>query len=997
MTALLVVLAISTIVPGRPALALDPNRSLSQAFHRVWQVPQGLPQATINTILQSSDGYLWLGTPAGLIRFDGVRFTTIADCAGIAPQKLWIHDLCEDHASHLWIATDGVGLIRFRGEQALHYTRENGLPSDTVRCVLVARDGTTWAGTDDGLAHLSNHIEVHGSDRGLLLKDVHALSQASDATIWAGGIGHAIYSFDGSQWNTHELATLPQQTIVRTLSCAEDGTIWVGTSAGLVRYKDGQETLYTENEGLAGDSVYCLARGSDDSLWVGTREGFSRVYGDEITSFGATDGLSQSNVYAICEDREASLWVGTKHGLNQFNDRRTVPFTMREGLPGNNIGPLCNGADGSLWVGTLGSGLARFDGRRFTTLTTADGLASNSIQSLARDTKDRIWAGTQHGLNCLEGGRVTRTYTEAEGLPSSVVTCVCPVPEGSLWVGTPAGIAELQGDRFVRPAEDSLAVRLPVQTLFAQEDGSLLIATTSGVYRYFDVQVAPFTASQVADKDVASIFQDSSQHLFLGTQGNGLFIVGDRRVANVTMRQGLLDDDIAGILADDDDRLWMASGSGLSYTQRIDLLNFAAGKTKTLTTTPFRLSDGTRSYEVQEGVQPCIMKSSDGRIWQSTTRGLMMVDPTRLKRVLPPTPVVIEEVIVNGQPREPDQIHKLRPGSSNLAFEYTALSLVVPMRITFRYKLEGFDNDWIDAGSRREAFYTNLPPGQYQFRVVARNVDENDWETAQPVTFTIQPHFYQTFWFLPLCALALGLAGFGAYRLRVRTIKEQMRAVVAERSRIARELHDTLMQGFSGVTMEMQALAARLQRSNERSTLEEIIRDAANCVRDARRSVAGLRHDPAAESGLSSAIAQAARQLTETREVRLKLNMRNCPLRLPVDVEYNLLRIAQEAIANAVKHSGARSIDVSLDGSGRKIILIVEDDGSGFASPAGTRAGHYGIIGMRERAKQISAHLSIDSEPGFGTTVRVAMAMPDIPRAAEPPARLPTTEEITPS
>ena len=374
-----------------------------------------------------------------------------------------------------------------------------------------------------------------------------------------------------------------------------------------------------------------------------------------------------------------------------------------------------------------------------------------------------------------------------------------------------------------------------------------------------------------------------------------------------------------------------------------------------------------------------------------------MVDPSRLVRVLPPTPVVVEELFVNGQSRDPGTVHKLSPGMSNVSFEYTALSLVVPMRIAFRYKLEGFDPDWVEAGTRREAFYTNLPPGNYQFRVAARNSDGANWEVGQPVTFTILPHFYQTFWFLPSCLLAVGLAIFGAYRLRVRTIKEQMRAVVAERSRIAREFHDTLMQGFSGVTMEMQALSARLPHSQERGTLEEIIRDAANCVRDARRSVAGLRHDPMADSGLSAAIAQAARQLTETGDIRLRLNMRSCPRRLPVDVEYNLLRIVQEAITNAVKHSVAHSIDLTLDGSGRHILLAIEDDGSGFGSvdPTEGRTGHYGIIGMRERATQIGATLRIDSEAGRGTAIRVTLPIPDMPRVNE--VRTPrASEEIAP-
>jgi signal transduction histidine kinase/ligand-binding sensor domain-containing protein len=977
-----------TIAPVGPARALDPQRSLSQAFHRVWQVPQGLPQATVYSILQSVDGYIWLGTPTGLVRFDGIRFTTIPECAGLPPERLRIRDLCEDHAQNLWIATDGTGLIRYRGEKDLRYTRESGLPSDSVQCVMTMRDGSVWAGTDKGLVRLGEKLTVFGAAQGMPIEDVRAMTQAKDGTIWVAGAGNQICSFDGEKWTTHSLHALSAQSGAHAMVFGKEGAIWIGTNAGLIRYADGHETLLTVKDGLPDDSVYCLFQGADDTLWVGTRNGFSRYYRGEFANFDAADGLSQSNVYAIYEDREKSLWVGTKHGLNEFNDRRTVPFTVREGLPSNNIGALCNDSAGGIWVGTLGAGLSHFDGRHFQTFTSRDGLASNMVRALAQDSSGQIWLGSDHGIDHLEDGHVVKNFTVADGLPSNDITALCVTPAGNLWAGTPAGAVHLRGDRFVPPEGDDAITRLAVQSLLALSDGTLLVGTTGGLLQVVDEQIQRHPNAELSALEVDTMYQGPAGRIFLGTAGHGLWLIDGQRVSHFTTRDGLLDDELLGLLIDDADRVWMASGSGLSYTPRLELVNFDPRRSAQLMTTPFRLTDATRAFEVQEGVQPCILKSADGRIWQSTSRGLIMVDPSRLVRVLPPMPVVIEEFFVNGQPHDLRTLHTLKPGMSNVSFEYTALSLVVPMRITFRYKLQGFDRDWVDAGTRREAFYTNLPPGDYQFLIAARTSEEANWEVGQPLTFTILPHFYQTFWFLPSCAAAIGLAILGAYRLRVRTIKKQMRAVVAERSRIARELHDTLMQGFSGVTMEMQALLARLPHSQERGTLEEIIRDAANCVRDARRSVAGLRHDPTAESGLSAAIAQAARQLTETGDIRLRLNMRNCPRRLPVDVEYNLLRIAQEAITNSIKHSGARSIDVTLDGSGRHLLLAIEDDGAGFAGVGTPEApvGHYGILGMRERASQIGATLRIDSEPGRGTTIRVTLPIPDMPRETRTPS-----------
>lgn len=963
-----------------PAGALDASRSLTQSLHRIWQIPQGLPQPTIFALRQTGDGYLWLGTPDGLIRFDGIRFVTIANFDGVAAAELWVNDLCDDRDGNLWIASDGQGLIRYNRAGTVRYTTSDGLPSNTVYALTVDRDGRVWAGTAAGLARLGDKITPLGAAQGLPLDEVRAVAAAPDGKIWTGGNGPKLGVWNGNDFDTVELTSLPVEESVRALLVSADGTVWVGTSVGLVKIVGDQQTWLSAADGLPDDSILTLAAASDGSVWVGTKEGFSRVRGSDIQSFGGTDGLSQSTVYAMCEDHEGSLWVGTKHGLNQFSDRRSVPFTVREGLPSNNVGPLAQDAAGSIWVGTLGGGLAQYDGRGFTTRTTADGLASNTVFSLVADDQGNLWAGTDRGLNRLIDGRTKRTYTTADGLPSDTVSCLCFDGAGRLWAGTSAGLVRLEGERFVAPASDAHALRLSITSLIKRRDGAVLAAAKDeGLFVCVHDDLRPLAIPGMAQRNVDTIYEDHDGRLWLGSQGQGLLLLEGDKFVPFTMRNGLADDDVTGIAVDDQDRMWMASSNGLAHLPRADLLKFAAGDIKTLTSTAMRLTDSLRTFESQEGVQPGFVRMRDGTLWLSTTRGLIVLDPGKLVRVLPPTPVVIERVVVNGQDRNPVKIDRLSPGAKNLAFEYTALSLLVPVRITFRYMLEGFDKDWVDAGTRREAFYTNLEPGNYRFRVAARNVDETFWEASRPVSFTIEPYFYQTRWFPPLCALILGACGWGAYRLRVRHIKEQMRAVVAERSRIARELHDTLMQGFSGVTMEMQALATRLSPSNERGTLEEIIHDAANCLRDARRSVAGLRNPAGQQSGLAASIAQAAQQLTETRDFRLKLSLDSHTPQLPPDVQYNLLRIAQEAVANAVKHSGARAIEVRLACTPRELTLMVQDDGTGFDTLDHTAVGtgHYGLIGMKERAAQIGGTFHIESGLGSGTAILVTLPILD--------------------
>jgi signal transduction histidine kinase len=447
-----------------------------------------------------------------------------------------------------------------------------------------------------------------------------------------------------------------------------------------------------------------------------------------------------------------------------------------------------------------------------------------------------------------------------------------------------------------------------------------------------------------------------------------LRLLKDGKLTTYLIRDGLFDGEIYGIVADDQDRLWMACSKGIFSVPRGDLLRFAAGDLKKITSTPYSPTDALRVIECKAGVQPAASITTDDHLWFSTIRGLIMFDPHMQRRV-PAPPIVIEEVTVNGELLSPAEIEKLAPGPKNLEFRYTGLSFLAPTRITFRYMLEGFDKSWINAGTRREAFYTNLPPSTYRFRVAACNSDGVCNEAGSTAPFKLASHYYQRIWFFPLLAVLIAAAVWLAYQLRMQRLREHFQLILTERNRIARELHDTLIQGLSGITMEMQALAARLKAPHERATLAEIIEDAGTCLRETRRSVAGLR---SGASGLASAIEQAARHITEAKDIRLKLKLENKATGLAPDIEYNLVRIAQEAVTNSVKHSGARNVEVILGFTPKALHLSVKDDGAGFADKNG-KSGHYGLIGMKERASHIGADLDLASAPGRGTTISVVL------------------------
>ncbi len=969
-------LALAALGLPQTAFGLDPDRGLTQYVHRIWQSQQGLPQGAILQIFQTREGYLWLATQTGLVRFDGVRFEQAEDIIPGAPPNLWARTALEDQRGALWLGSNESGLYRLGPHGVSQYSTAQGLPSNSIQCLAPGRGGVIWVCTGGGLARL----DVSGGEptiqavQGAGDENIHAACEDSSGNLWMGGDGARLTVRRGDQFTSLPLKGLPGSASIRALLCAGD-TVWAGTSDGLIRIHGSDQRLFTVKDGLGEDFIFSLAQGSAGTIWIGTRNGFSRLRDGKLDSFRPQDGLSQSTAMSVFEDREGTLWVGTKRGLNQFVDGRGVPYTVSEGLPSNEVGPVLEDHTGVVWAGTLDRGLARFDGRRFRSLTTRDGLASNAVYALAENRDGSLWVGTQNGLNELRDGRVVETYTVRRGLPGNVIRSLYQDRAGVLWAGTGNGLAFLSGGRFETAPG---APRDAVVALSEDGQGHIVVATENGVFRSVSQAASggfrEITWNGASIRPVNTLYRDRGGLLWMGLNGGGLRLLKGTEISGLLTRDGLYDGEIYGMAQDDQDRLWMACSRGIFSVPRSELLQFAAGKLKKVTSAPYSPTDAQRVIEGQSGVAPVLSRTRDGRLWFATIRGLILLDPNHWQREPTPPLVVIETPIVNGRSEEPDQIGQLPPGQKNIEFNYAGLAYYLPSRLRFRYRLEGYDRDWIDAGNRREAFYTNLPPGQFRFRVTACNADNICTEQGAMVAFSLAPHFYQRAWFWPLVAAAIAGLGWLAYQLRIRRLRERYDLILAERSRIARELHDTLIQGFSGITMAMQALAARLRPARERETLEDIIRDAATCLRETRQSVAGLRAVKDSESGLTAAIGAAAREITDTKDVRLRLKLEKVPRKLPAEVEYNLLRITSEAVSNSVKHSGARTIEVALESTPQALRLKVHDDGCGLGKDGATlRPGHYGIIGMKERATQIGADLELLSEPGHGTTVSVLL------------------------
>ncbi|HTC91449.1 MAG TPA: two-component regulator propeller domain-containing protein, partial [Bryobacteraceae bacterium] len=736
-----------------PASALDPSRRLTQYLQRIWQTRQGLPQSTIFAIHQTRDGYLWLGTADGLVRFDGVRFTSPDDLDGLALPKMSVRQLAEDSQGSLWVATSDAGLLRIDHGTIARFSVRDGLPTSNVPCVFPGRHGDLWACTEGGLVQIAD-----GKIRRIAWRGVAAAAQRKNGSIWVGGDGPELGIWTGTQFTSYSLKSVPRYARVQVMLADSNDVLWIGTTAGLIRLEDGREQRFTKTNGLANDSVLSLAEGRNGSIWIGTDGGFSRWRNSEIESFLPKNGLSQSTARALFEDREGSLWVGTKRGLNQFMDRRTLPFTTAEGLPSDDTGPVFQDPRGVIWVGTLGAGLARFDGHRSSVLTKQEGLSSNSILTLAGDAKGTVWVGTDAGLDQMRNGGILRI------LPG-IVRSLYQDGEGSLWIGTSKAAAVLRAGSIQRlnPSEAVVA--------FTEAGGKILAAVEGvGIRRYDQRTLRELRGPNVAIRDADALYRDQEGRVWVGGIGSGLHLLSanmDAGQVDFTVKDGLFDDEIYGIAADDQDRFWLASSKGIFSVNRRDLLQFAEGKTRSVASTPFSPLDGLQTVECKPGVQPAVWRMRDGLLSFSTIRGLIAIDPGHTQLKMDPPPVVIESVAIDGRSQSLAKMRELAPGDENLEFRYTALSFRAPQRITFRYKLEGFDRDWVDAGTRRQAFYTNLRPRDYRFRVSACNADGTCNEAGTSLNFVLPARFYQQTWFYVACAVMLALLARFGYVFRI--------------------------------------------------------------------------------------------------------------------------------------------------------------------------------------------------------------------------------------
>ncbi len=954
--------------------ALDPNRELSQFGHEIWLTENGLPQNTVHAITQTKNGYVWIGTEGGLARFDGVSFAVFDKQNTSQLNSNYIRTLLEDRQGALWIGT-AEGLVRMQGGKFTAFTTHDGLPNDSIQSLYEDHQGNLWVATAAGLGLLKgNAVTTFSTKERLIGGSIQALFEDAEGALWIG-TPYGLSRFKDGRFANFTVRDGLGSNSVRAIQQGKDGRLWFGTLSGLSLFSGGRFTTYRSRDGLPSDRIMALYADREGTLLVGTASGLGRFREDHFTSFDPEEGLSSTTILSLLEDLEGNLWIGTESGgVNLLKDTKFTTYSIRNGLSSDLVKAVYGNHSGDIWIGTDGGGLNLLNRGRLTNYTTRNGLSSNVVLALFGDDEGNLWAGTPNGLNRFKDGRFI-AQTSGAGLANEYVRCVFQDHNGYLWIGTRSGLTRMKDGILKTYTEaDGLPNDL-ISALYEDSEGILWIGSLGGLTRFKDEEFTTYTTTDGLSSDlISSLYGDSDETLWIGTNGGGLNRLKDGKFTAYTSRDGLVDDVIFGVLEDSGNNLWLSCSKGIFHAKKKEFDELARGAIASITTVAYGTADGMLTRECSGGGAPAAWKDDEGKLWFPTIKGVAMIDPAHIRINEHPPPVVIEQLRIDEQPILFSENAELPPGKTRFDFYYTAPSFIAPEKIRFRYKLEGFDHDWIESGTRRIAYYTNLRPGNYRFQVIACNNDGVWNQTGASFGFYLKPYFYQTYWFYVLCLLGVALLAWQLYRVRVSRMEAQFGAVLAERARIAREIHDNLAQEMLGISVQLEVVARTLPASAElaKTHLDRVRILVRHGIAEARRYVWDLRSQALERNDLPTALADTARRLTNDTPIQTQVEVSGTFRPLTRLIEDNLLRMGQEAINNAVKHAQPHRIFVNLVFDAKRLQLSVRDDGRGFdyqASKAGQN--HFGLVGMRERAEQIGGTLSIHSANGSGTEIVV--------------------------
>ena len=948
---------------------------------RLWQMQDGLPEQVVQAFAQTADRYLWIGTTGGLVRFDGERFLTFdrENTRAFSENNVFCLTVARDNT--LWIGMEGGGLIRYRDGTFYSFSVDSGLTNGFVRVVYEDSSGKIWVGTDNGLFLFSGErIERVDNTAGIPAIAVHAIHEDGRGQLWVGGSKFLRLTDKGAV--EYHLEGESSQNRVKSITHTSDGTVWVGTVSGLQRMTPQDDAFRTVPE--VKGTVRVLREMSDGALWIGTiGRGLLTYHEHRFSRMAVADPLPSGTVLNLFEDVEKNIWIGTQGGMlrliktpvrtvklpdaadsdaetvyqdtngdlwvaavNLFRVRNGRAYSYRfPGISGVRVRNVFRDRDGALWIGTEGRGAYRQIGQHLVHYSTKEGLVNNFIRAFRQGRDGSVWIATDEGVSRWRPDGIAN-YEMSDGLAYFSTRSLLEDHNGDIWIGTDRGVSRLHGDSF-------------------QIDGA---------------------TEALKNEKVWAIHEDSDGSLWFGTRTGGLYRWRSGTMTRYTVAQGLASNGIYELLEDGKNNFWISGPNGISTVSRRELDAIADHPSRPLAVTLYGVSDGLETIQMCGGEKPAGVLTMQGEVWFPSSKG-----PVRVSIGSPmpskPAPVVIDQAIGDGLQIPVTSGISLGPDNEKLELHYGVVLLRSQERIRFRYIMQGFDKNWSETSPARVAYYTNLPPGSYQFRVAAFEMNNPDQVAAASLEVVQRPHFYRTAWFLSCAVLLLGAMVWGAYQFRLGQLQARFRAVLQERNRLAREMHDTLIQGCTSVSalLEAHSSVAPRQPDTDGNLLDCARTQLRATIEEARQAVWGLRSisEPTAELG--SLLDKMAAQFSHEFSVPVRCHVSGAPFALDQSVVHEVLMAAREALYNSVRHAQPKNVELSASFEENTCRVKVRDDGSGFDPTTLSRLpeNHYGLIGIKERVERIGGSFSLNSEIGAGTELCIEVPRRSAASAAE--------------
>ena len=957
--------------------ALDPDRQMSQYIRYRWGNDRGL-SGEVYAIAQTSDGFLWIGTEQGLFRFDGHVFQRVTESGPDAPSIVDVVGLTVDAQGTLLVRLPERNLLRYSNgafENALRSLQAREL---AVTAMTTANDGALLVSglTNGTLKYSGGRFETVLPVSVLPSSPTISLAQSADDKVWLGTRDAGLYYEEHGQV-IKVVKGLPSRKISALLAKGSD--VWIGTDAGIVRWDGAELTTDGVPFSLRRAAVLSMLSDRSSNLWIGTKDGLWRINKAGIAARTELDAGAHTPVNVLFEDREGSIWFGGPAGIERLSDGSFTTFGRPEGLPSDRNGAVWADTDGRIWVAPIDGGLVWLDKGQIGRVTES-GLATDVVYSITGG-KDGVWVGRKNrGLTHLywQGGKLAaENYTQATGLAQNTIYSVYESRDGAVWAGSlNGGLSRVQGRHVTRYAADGLGSR-SVASILEDADGTMWFGTPEGLAALSSGHWKNFTTKNGLPSDeINCLMQDSRGVIWIGTSQGPAFMTGGE-IRNPSGLTQAWDGEVLGLAEDRSGWVWMVSSKGVIRVDRDRVLRGVAGPGDIH---EYGVDDGLRSVE---GVkrQSSLVVDPLGRIWASMSVGLSVTDPGRSQVVS--TPVISRVVAISADNSPVDISNPARVATPprRLSLAFSGISLRYPDRIRFRYELEGYDQSWSEPTATTEATYTQLGPGSYRFRVSATNPDgPSDDASETGIALEIEPFYWQTWWFRLGVASLAGLVVLALYRLRMNQLITQLNLRfeerLDERTRIAQEIHDTLLQGFLSASMQLDATADGLpQDSAPRQSLDRVVALMRQVIDEARNSVRGLRSSDPRLSDLPQAFSQIRDELNFDNDVAFRVIVGGHPRPLRPVLRDQVYRIGREALVNAIRHSRAKNIEVELDYTGKRLRLLVRDDGCGIAPEVLRRGreGHWGLPGMRERTERIGGQFHVWSSASAGTEIELSI------------------------